>query len=198
MTQTNDPNKENKDKEDFNNSNHDYPDQEIRGVNGFQGGDSSSSDEEISNDGHQDGYQLLPQDAPSTDTNMEQDHGDFANFENFQSPTNVENEPVDSTHPSNPSIQVMIHQAFEEHRREETQERAAIFNSRLESNPESSTGSNSINLDESKVEVIKSAMSKVKLQSRPPEWLHEMSDEDWNKMLQQKLSKKGIADNKSS
>ena len=88
----------------------------------------------------------------------------------------------------------MIHQAFEEHRREETQERAAIFNSRLESNPESSTGSNSIKLDESKVEVIKLAMSKVKLQSRPPEWLHEMSDEEWNKMLQQKLSKNGTAD----
>ena len=192
MTQTNDPSKGNNDQGDFNNSNHDYPGQENRGVNGFQEGDntSSSDEEEISNDVHQDGYQLLPQDLPSTEINMEQERVGFADF---QSPmNNVDREPVDSIPPASPSIQTMIHQALEERRREETQERVAIFNSRLESNPEASTGSNSINLDESKVEVIKSAMSKIKLQSRPPQWLHEMSDEEWNKMLQQRLSRNDI------
>jgi hypothetical protein len=191
MTKINNPGKDSDDNQDSFGKNNEPVFGNHFDVNGVaeDDDDTSSDDENVNDEEHENGgYRLLPQDQPQS--NRDQQETDFADFEtHFQDPPNdgaFSNENAESS--GNPSIQTMILQSRQAQVSEETQERLAIFAS-------SSTGavaikeSDSLSLDKSKIEKIKASMSKVNLKSEPPKWLQEMSEEEWNKMLQQKLKK---------
>ena len=193
MTQVNDPGKENDGDQDRFGSNNGYEAHENNvELNGL--GESDTSSDEAEDQHHHNGYQLLPQDLPSSEMNGREGN-EFADFEsNFQSVLNNDINQSDDQLSGNPSIQTMIHQALLERNREEIEERVAIFSPSV--NAEAAKKNDTICLDESKIETIKASMSKVKLQSIPPKWLHEMSEEDWNKMLQQKLKTESLQEKK--
>ena len=188
MTKVNDPGKESDDDQDRLGSNSESQgfENDIR-INGFRD-DDSSSDDELDDELHENGYQLLPQDVLPSIRDAEE--ADFANFErHFQdAPIDDSNKNVEGQPLGNPSIQTMIQQAHQEHKKEELQERKEIFNSSTPSSEERRMNT-SLCMDNSKIETIKASMEKVKLNSAPPKWLQEMSDDEWNKMLEQKLKK---------
>ena len=190
MTQVNDPSKDSDENQDtFRTRNGQEVEENDIEMNGFRESDNTSSDDEDVDDDEPlvNGYQLLPQELPSEIHERENTNfADFdANFQSSQNNTIVSSNP--SQLPSNPSVQAMVHQALREHKQEEIQEEEAIFSSSTSSTKDHREN-DTICLDEQKVEVIKASMSRVKLQS-PPNWLSEMTEEEWNKMLKQKLKR---------
>jgi len=49
--------------------------------------------------------------------------------------------------------------------------------------------SDNIELDKNKIDTIRSSMSNFKLNSEPPNWLKEMSEDEWNSMVKNKIKK---------
>ena len=191
MTKENNPGKDTDDNQDSFGRNSESVFENNFDMNGLgeDDGDTSTDDENVNNDENENnGYQLLPQDHP--ESGRVQQDTDFANFEtHLQYPPN--NDPFNSQgalSSANPSIQEMIMQSRQTQEREEIQERVAIFSSPSTSE-EAVKENDSLPLDKSKIEKIKATMSNIQLRSEPPKWLQEMSEEEWNKMLQQKLKK---------
>ena len=190
MTNFNDPGKDEDDDQDHfqpNNGDANNFDYDL-GLNGFGGTGSSSSDDEVDNEEQlqSDGYQLLPQDLPTDKIDEEAGFADFEkHFEN--QPSSRAFSEINTESSGNPSIQAMIQRSNEEHKREEAKERAEIYAST--SSSQATSERDSICLDNSKIMAIKSSMSKISINVPPPEWLKEMSEEEWKAMLQQKLKK---------
>ena len=190
MTKVNNPGKENDDNQDSFGRNNSIVGNNFD-MNGQESDDedTSSDDEMVNSEEHENGgYRLLPQDQPQSGGNQEE-----TNFADFES--HFEDQPVSAPFTNenpessgNPSIQTMILQSRQAQEREEVQERVRIYSSSSTAT-EAMKESDSLSLDKSKIEEIKASMSKVKLKSEPPKWLQEMSEEEWNKMLQQKLKK---------
>ena len=190
MTNFNDPGKDEDDDQDHFQPNHaDANNFEYHlGLNGFGGTGSSSSDDEADNDEQlqSDGYHLLPQDVPTDKIDEEAGFADFEkHFEN--QPSIPAFSEINTESSGNPSIQAMIQQSNEERKREEAKERAELYASTASS--QATSEGDSICLDNSKIMAIKSSMSKISINVPPPEWLKEMSEEEWKAMLQQKIKK---------
>ena len=189
MTKVNNPGKDSEDNQDSFGSNNEPVFGNTFDMNGLEedDDDTSSDDENVNNEEHENGgYRLLPQDQPQSD--RDQEETDFADFEtHFQDPPTAEPfNNLNAESSGSPSIQAMILQSRQAQEREEVRERVAIYASSSTA-PETMKESDALSLDKSKIEKIKSSMSKVKLKSEPPKWLQEMSEEEWKKMLQQKL-----------
>merc|ERR1719322_355227 len=71
------------------------------------------------------GYQLLPQELPHSDQDVEENFADFD--QHFDSHTDATTGNTINEASANPSIQVMIQQARQDHRRQEIQERVEVF-----------------------------------------------------------------------
>ena len=128
--------------------------------------DSESSDEDMNEDGG--GYELLPQEPPQDEDEIEEDFP--VDFER-----NLPEQPVPSG-----SFERMFEEGESQRRTEEAQERIQIH--------QHSDSSRDIALTEDKVAQIKTAMSNFKLPSVPV-WASEVSEQDW-KALQSKVMKK--------
>ena len=113
----------------------------------------------------------------------------FADFDrHFQPQSDLETTSSTVEPSGNPSIQGMIQQARTEQTREQIQETVDIFSSSAKG-VATGTASDTITLDKNKIETIKSSMSTIKLNSEPPKWLKEMSEDEWNNMLKNKIKK---------
>ena len=188
MTKENDPGKDDDCQDNF------RDDEQIFGnnirINGIQDDDSSSEDDIDNEENQNNGYQLLPQDLPQTGQEVNENFADFDRHFQSQSDTDAAGSTAEAS--GNPSIQGMIRQACEEQTREQIQERVEIFSSSSKSvttGAASSPASDTIILDKHKIETIKSSMSNIKLNSEPPGWLKEMSEDEWNDMLKHKIKK---------
>ena len=189
MTKMNDPGKNDDTRDGFRRDDEQNYENNL-GFNGIEDDDSSSSENEhMDHDEYENnGYQLLPQEPSQSTEEVNENFADFDQF--FHLPQSRVTGTADSTIESsgNPSIQGMIQQARQEQNREEIQERVGIFSTPSTKSTDGKSNDN-INLDKTKIETIKSSMSSIKLSSEPPKWLKEMSEDEWNNMLKNKIKK---------
>ena len=187
MTKVNDPGKDDDSQDNFRDDDEHMFRNNVR-MNGIQDEeDSSSGDDNMDNEENQNnGYQLLPQELPHTDQQATENFADFDRH--FQPQSDIETTSSTVEPSGNPSIQGMIQQARKEQTREQIQETADIFSSSAKGEA-TGTASDTITLDKNKIETIKSSMSTIKLNSEPPKWLKEMSEDEWNNMLKNKIKK---------
>jgi len=187
MTKVNDPGKD-ENQDNFGGGN-DPNNRNEFGMNGIDNEDNSSSsgddimeNEDIENNG----YQLLPQEIPHSDQDVEENFADFD--QHFDRHTDTTTGDSINEASANPSIQVMIQQARQDQRRQEIQERVEVFSTST-SGAVADKPSDNIDLDKNKIDTIKSSMSNFKLNSEPPNWLKEMSEDEWNSMVKNKIKK---------
>merc|ERR1712038_1744668 len=189
MTKVNDPGKNDDTRDDFRRDDEQNYENNL-GFNGIEDDDSSSSENEhMDHDEYENnGYQLLPQEPSQSTEGVNENFADFD--QHFHLPQSRVTRTADSTIESsgNPSIQGMIQQARQEQNREEIQERVGIFSTPSTETTDGKSNDN-ITLDKTKIETIKSSMSSIKLSSEPPKWLKEMSEDEWNNMLKNKIKK---------
>ncbi len=158
----------------------------------------SEEDENGSNDGDDrdvdhGGYELLAQEPPPHHQNgNESDHSN----ENEDDDIEIEEDwPPEGMIPRlPPSFQVegIIEEARRARVVEQARETEAIFSQprpAAEGSATSSSTAGTIDLDKDRVEQIRSAMSSFQLPSTSiPQWASELSDEEWRRMLNEKLS----------
>ena len=137
--------------------------------------DTDSSDENNSaEENDRSGYELIPQnDIP----NAEEEDND----ENFQTLDEILRQIPPST-----EIQNMVEESERNQNRELIQEREVLFS---QPPPETQPSNSNLDMSKDQVETIRSAMAGFQLPaSSIPPWASDLTEEDLQKMLQDKLS----------
>jgi len=142
--------------------------------------DTDSSDENNSSEENdRSGYELIPQnDNPSVE---EEDVEDDENFQTL--------DEILRQIPPSAQIQNMVEESERSQNLELIQEREVLFSQPPP--PETQPSHSSIDMSKDQVETIRSAMAGFKLPaSSIPPWASDLTEEDLQKMLQDKLSSK--------
>ena len=142
----------------------------------FQGV-SESEGNETEEEENPSGYELLPQ----NEMNENNSNSDEDTIED--SPQTLD-EILRQIPPSN-QVQGMIEESQQSHEREEIRERDSLFSA------QGSATNRNISMDQDRADTIKSAMASFQLPaSAIPSWASGLSDEEWSKIVRDKLTSK--------
>lgn len=141
--------------------------------------DTESDNENSGDENERSGYELLPQnDIPNQGDDSEDD-----------SPQTLDEilRQIPPSHTS-PQVQDMIEESQRNRDRELIQERDSLFSQSQAAQTSTQTSNSTLDMSKDQAETIRSAMAGFQLpESAIPSWASQLSDEELQKMLQDKL-----------